>query len=73
MACESCIQKILATNEAEKKILKMAIQKAKETGHWYAIYTNEYGQSCLISAADAAATGIPVKRYISPNNTNTAV
>ncbi len=71
MSCESCVQKIKAANEADKKILEQAAEMAKQTGETYAIYKNEHGQVSFIPAGQSA--GYPITGYISPFNTDTAI
>lgn len=71
MSCEGCIQKAKELNEAKNKVYEEALSMANATGHWYAIYTDEYNVEQFVRA-DLAA-GYPVTRYVAPNlqHTNT--
>ncbi len=64
MACENCVQQILAANEQANKIYKEALALATKTGEWVAIYIDEHGQTCYCLASCAA--GVIVKRYVTP-------
>lgn len=65
MSCESCTQKIIEQNATQDKVYKDAQAAANESGQWFAIYTDEYGNYQFIRADQA--NGIPIKRYVSPN------
>lgn len=60
MSC--CGQKSNSANAKEQEILKLAAEKAKETGNDYALYYNGEGEPCIIPASESA--GYPVKEYI---------
>ena len=64
MACESCIQKILAQNEQSKKAYEEAKELATTTNQWVAIYKDEYGSTKFIIANQAG--GYPVIGHVSP-------
>lgn len=64
MACESCVQKILAANDQDNAVIQAAQNLADECGEWVAVYRDGSGQLCYQRAADAA--GIYIIRYITP-------
>lgn len=60
--CFGCTQKIIADNEQKEQALKLAQQKADETGEWYGVYEDN-GYQVL----PATAPGYPFKQFFSPN------
>lgn len=69
--CIGCTQQIIEANAKEKEILKLAAQRAKETGEDFAFYYDGEGQPCIIPAS--ASAGYPVRLYITPQYQDTAV
>lgn len=63
MSCEGCIQKLMAKDEVQIKIVNQAIAAAKRDNAWYVIYIDEFGQHQYINAAYNPGKAI---RHVSP-------